>query len=94
MSEEVRELHAIVLGKVQGVFFRSHTKQLADQLGIVGTVRNLADGSVEIFAQGKETRLSEFIDGLEGSDSPGEVSAIETDITPPKNRFDTFKIVY
>ncbi|MEX2305011.1 MAG: acylphosphatase [Waddliaceae bacterium] len=94
MNENIRELHAIVRGNVQGVFFRSHTKQLADQLGIVGTVKNLMDGTVEIFAQGKESRLSEFVEGLGGSEMPGDISAIETDFTLPKNRFSSFKIVY
>lgn len=47
-------------GKVQGVWFRRSTKQKADELGIVGTVRNLDDGSVECLALGSKARLEAF----------------------------------
>ena len=44
-----------VLGRVQGVYFRHSTRIEAERLCIRGIARNLADGSVEVFAQG-ETR--------------------------------------
>ena len=53
-------LHIIVKGRVQGVCFRHYTEQRADQLGITGTVKNLYDGSVEIFAFGDALKLEAF----------------------------------
>ena len=50
-----------VQGKVQGVFYRASTESKAKSMGIKGTVRNLPDGSVEIYAQGHEETLDEFI---------------------------------
>ncbi|WP_417609346.1 acylphosphatase [Owenweeksia hongkongensis] len=50
-----------VLGKVQGVFFRKHTQEKATELGLVGTVENLKDGSVLINAEGEETALSNLL---------------------------------
>ena len=41
-----------VFGKVQGVFYRATTKSVADDLRLTGWVRNEADGSVSIIAQG------------------------------------------
>jgi acylphosphatase len=41
-----------VSGKVQGVYFRHSTRVEAKRLGLRGTVRNLADGSVEVLAHG------------------------------------------
>ncbi|SDQ95909.1 acylphosphatase [Pseudoxanthomonas sp. CF125] len=46
-----------VSGKVQGVFFRASTRQQALRLGLSGSVRNLADGRVEVIAAGDEESL-------------------------------------
>lgn len=48
-------------GKVQGVFFRQRTLETAIELGIAGTVRNLADGSVEIIATGPGNALQQLV---------------------------------
>ena len=53
-------MHIIVKGRVQGVCFRYYTEQRAYQLGITGTVKNLCDGSVEIFAFGDTLKLETF----------------------------------
>ena len=42
----------VVQGKVQGVFFRASTRQVALELGLSGWARNCADGSVEVLAKG------------------------------------------
>lgn len=47
----------IVSGKVQGVFFRATTARMAEQLGVRGWARNLADGSVEVLALGNAESL-------------------------------------
>ena len=41
-----------VTGRVQGVFFRASTADKARELGLTGYARNLADGSVEVYARG------------------------------------------
>lgn len=50
-----------VFGKVQGVFFRASTQDKASALGIVGLVKNEADGSVRIEAEGPEDKLQNLI---------------------------------
>jgi acylphosphatase len=50
----------VIAGKVQGVWFRRHTKETALELGIKGTVQNLADGSVEVKAQGDKNSMEKF----------------------------------
>lgn len=51
----------IVVGKVQGVFFRATTRERALTLGLRGYAKNLADGSVEVLAVGD----AESVDALE-----------------------------
>jgi acylphosphatase len=50
----------LVFGKVQGVFFRDSTRTVARRLAIRGVARNLADGSVEVVAQGTAGAIDEL----------------------------------
>ena len=51
----------IVTGKVQGVWYRQHTLQEAQALGITGYVKNQNDGTVFIKATGSPAQLEGFI---------------------------------
>jgi acylphosphatase len=50
-------LRCWVSGRVQGVFFRAHTRQEAQRLGLNGWARNLADGRVEVLACGEHAAV-------------------------------------
>ena len=50
-----------VIGKVQGVFFRASTFEKANSLKLAGVVRNEADGSVYIEAEGDDDAIDNFI---------------------------------
>lgn len=54
----------VVAGRVQGVGFRWWTQRLARELGIAGTVRNCADGTVEVFAAGTPGDMKRFRESL------------------------------
>jgi len=60
-APNVRRLHVIVQGRVQGVGFRWWTADEARELGLRGTVRNLPDGGVEVEAEGPAPALEEFL---------------------------------
>jgi len=55
-----RRVHVLISGKVQGVFFRYHTYELAKKLGITGWVRNTSDGKVEAVFEGDGIKLRKF----------------------------------
>ena len=54
----------IFSGRVQGVGFRYHTKQIALGFDVVGWVKNRRDGTVELQAMGEKDELSEFIEEI------------------------------
>ncbi len=56
-----RRIRVIVSGRVQGVYFRARTGELAEGLGLSGWVRNLPDGRVEIVGEGDE-KLGQLLD--------------------------------
>ena len=55
---------AIVTGRVQGVGYRFFAERAAREFGILGSVRNLPDGSVEAVAQGEEAAIARFFERL------------------------------
>ena len=50
----------IISGKVQGVWFRHHTREAAALIGIKGTVENVQDGTVRIVATGTEEQIDKL----------------------------------
>lgn len=66
-----------VTGRVQGVGFRWWTRAQATRLGVVGTVRNAADGSVEVQARGPEPALAELERLLQEGPPHARVRAVE-----------------
>ncbi len=57
----MKHLDIRVQGLVQGVFFRVSAQRAARDLGLAGTVRNEADGSVRIEAEGEPAALEAFV---------------------------------
>lgn len=60
----LNEVHAIFIGRVQGVGFRYTAEAFANELHLTGSVQNLSNGTVELFAQGKKEVLEDLIDRL------------------------------
>jgi acylphosphatase len=61
-------------GRVQGVGFRVTVRHLACGYEVTGTVRNLADGRVELVAEGARAELEAFLAGIASSDLSGYIA--------------------
>gem|GEM_PF-1582824 len=81
----------IVKGKVQKVRYRSKVKEIADELGVVGEVENLEDGSVRIFAEGEEEVLDAFIGKLRIKNRLIDVKDISVSFEDATGEFSAFK---
>jgi acylphosphatase len=57
-------MRVLYSGHVQGVGFRYTVRQVATGFEVAGVVRNLADGSVEIVAEGERAELEAFRDAI------------------------------
>lgn len=56
--------HVLISGRVQGVWFRSFTREQAQKNAVNGWVRNLADGRVEAHLEGAESAVQEVLNAL------------------------------
>ncbi|KGX91973.1 acylphosphatase [Pontibacillus halophilus JSM 076056 = DSM 19796] len=66
----MRTIHMTVEGRVQGVGFRFSAQQKAKEFDVTGWVQNQRNGSVELEAQGEETRIQSFIEAIKHGPSP------------------------
>lgn len=64
-------------GRVQGVGFRYFTKQLAKKYNIGGSVRNKADGTVELIINDASNNTDEFIEGIKKGNGFMKIENIE-----------------
>jgi acylphosphatase len=73
----------IVRGEVQGVGYRVGCKRRATELGLAGWVRNCADGSVEIQAEGVQEHLAELRVWCEAGPAGARVASVLTSMLAP-----------
>ncbi|MBI5639543.1 MAG: acylphosphatase [Nitrospirae bacterium] len=59
---ETVRAHLFIRGRVQGVFYRAFTRDLANRLGLDGWARNLPDGSVEVVFQGGRQQVERAVE--------------------------------
>lgn len=60
MNNKVFQLNCWFEGRVQGVGFRCQTTAVAKGFEVTGTVKNLPDGRVHLFAEGDESEVRAF----------------------------------
>jgi acylphosphatase len=85
--------HVWISGRVQGVFFRANTKELADELGLTGWVRNLPDGRVEAVFEGEEDAVKEAIEWCKRGPPLASVEKVEVRYEQPTGEFRGFRIL-
>lgn len=82
----------LIVGKVQGVSFRYHAKELAKSLGVEGWVRNRIDGSVEIFLQGDPTFVNQLVKWCRKGPSEAKVEDVSISHSPVDPTVAGFKV--
>lgn len=92
MTDSSSQLHAIVRGRVQGVYFRATTQTVAQRLQLKGWVRNLPDGAVEVLAEGPRLALEQLLSFLQHGPAHAVVDHVELDWRTTTGEFQTFEV--
>ena len=92
MGTEKKRLEAVVHGYVQGVGFRWRTREVARRLRVRGYVRNRADRSVEVVAEGPERALNELLSYLRVGPSAASVQRVDANWSDDRAEFHGFEV--
>ena len=93
MENKVRA-HAIIGGRVQGVFFRMETKRAADGFGVSGWVKNRRDGTVEALFEGEQDRVDAVLAWCQEGPAHAQVSGVKVDWEDYAGEFNSFDVTY
>jgi len=93
-AESPVRAHVKVSGRVQGVGYRAFAARVAAQHGLLGGVRNLDDGRVELDVEGKKAVIEALLHELQAGPPAAQVTKIETEWSAATERFSSFSIWY
>lgn len=85
-------VHVIIEGKVQGVYFRATAKDVADEIGVTGWIKNTEEGNVEITASGDNEQLQKFIAWCKIGPRRAIVSGVQVKNIEEKS-FESFNVI-
>jgi len=88
----LRRLRLRIHGIVQGVGFRWFVRSNARSLGLVGYVRNVPDGSVEVVAEGEEEALRKLADLCRRGPMLARVERVQEEWSEATGEFSSFDI--
>jgi acylphosphatase len=91
-NEPIVAYHVFVRGRVQGVGFRYFVQECAETLGVSGYVRNLPDGRVEVFAQGREGLVDDLLSRIRKGPPGAHVEETVIEPTHPTALTEGFRI--
>lgn len=86
-------IHLIIKGKVQGVFYRATAKEIAEEIGVTGWIKNTSEGNVELMATGTEEQLIYLIDWCKQGPPKSIVSDVMVTKKEKEEAFKGFQIL-
>ena len=92
MTMEPARLHALIVGRVQGVGFRYFVFRAARTSGLSGFVRNQRDGSVEVVAEGTMEALKRFARDVREGPRHGLVEDMQVTYAEHTGEFESFEV--
>ena len=90
----VKCVRLIIAGRVQGVYYRANTQEMALNLGLSGWARNCPDGKVEAVFEGSAEKVEKAIDWCRSGPPSAMVTNVEIYHEEPEEHYTGFKIKY
>jgi acylphosphatase len=91
-TQDRQRLVAVVRGLVQGVGYRWFVQREASRLRLSGWVANMADGSVEVVAEGSHADLEQLVAALREGPSAALVDEVRVRHEPARGGLGSFDI--
>lgn len=90
MRDEMKTLHLVMHGRVQGVWYRDSMRREAERLGVSGWCRNRSDGTVEAMVQGGSAAVDALLAWAHRGPELAQVSHV--DVEPGSGDFSGFEV--
>ena len=90
----IKRVHVFYAGRVQGVGFRMTAEETAHALEVVGWVKNLRDGRVELIAEAEEAQLNQFLEAVRTGPMKNFIQRTDVTWSHASDTFDEFEIRY
>lgn len=85
-------LRILIEGRLQAMNFRFNAQRQANRLGLVGFVRNLSDGRIEVEVQGAEDKVKQILDWCQDEPHGSQIRSILFRYDEPLNRYSDFSV--
>ena len=83
----------VILGWVQGVYFRASAREVASVQRLSGWIRNRMDGSVEAHIEGEQGAVQSFIAWCQQGPPGAQVTDVQVTMEPYTDEYQGFRIV-
>jgi len=93
-NSRLSRAHVFYNGRVQGIAFRYTAERLALGRGLVGWVKNLPDGRVEIVCEAPRTTIELFLEDIQKSPLGAHIKKTDCSWEKPMNTFVDFCIEF
>jgi acylphosphatase len=92
-TPSIERRRVVYTGRVQGVGFRFTARQIAQTHAVTGFVRNLANGNVELVAEGNPPDLDRLLSAIAAA-MAGYIDAADVRVEPATGEYKSFSIAY
>ena len=91
---DMTSAHAVISGRVQGVYFRMETRTAAERYNVLGWVRNKSDGTVEAVFEGDKSAVDAVLNWCRKGPPMSHVFDVDVTWGDYSGSFDSFDIRY